>query len=67
INLASKVFASNRKKSLSALPTRNELLALIDLKPDTITRFAKIIRSEPSTFPAISSWNGPTMKHEKQK
>ena len=67
INLASKVFSSNRKKSLSALPTRNELLALIDLRPDAITRFAKIIRSEPSTFPATPSWNSRTTRLEKKK
>lgn len=67
INLANKVLTTNRKKNLSALPTRNELLALIDLRPDAITRFAKIIRSEPSTFPAISSWSGPMTRHEKQK
>jgi hypothetical protein len=67
INLANKVLVANRWKSLSALPTRDELLALIDLRPDAITQFAKIIRSEPSTFPAIPSWNGSTTKYEKQK
>lgn len=67
INLANKFLPPTEKNNLSALPTRNELLALIDLRPDAITRFAKIIRSEPSTFPAISSWSGPTTRHEKQK
>ena len=52
INLANKVLVTNRGKDLSALPTRNELLALIDLRPDALTRLAKIIRSMPSTFPA---------------
>ena len=67
LSLANKVLAANREKSLSAIPTRNELLALIDLGPDAITRLAKIIRSEPSTFPASSSWSGPTVRSEKQK
>lgn len=51
INLANKVLVTDRGKDLSAL-TRNELLALIDLKPNAITRLAKIIRSMPSRFPA---------------
>lgn len=51
INLANKVLVTNRGKDLSALLTRNELLALIDLRPDALTRLAKIIRSMPSTFP----------------
>ena len=67
LNLANKVLAANRRESLSAIPTRNELLALIDLRPDAITRLAKIIRSEPPTFPASSSWSGPTARSEKQK
>lgn len=67
ISLANKVLVANRGKSLSSLPTRDELLALIDLRPDAITRFAKIIRSEPSTFPAIPSWSSSVTRPEKQK
>lgn len=67
LNLTNKVLSTNRETSLSAIPARNELLALIDLRPDAITRLAKIIRSEPSTFPAISSWSGPTARSDKQK
>ncbi len=67
VNLANKVLVTNRGKNLSAIPTRNELLALIDLTPDAITRLAKIIRSEPSTFPANSSWSDQTVRSEKQK
>jgi hypothetical protein len=67
INLANKALVTNRGKNLSALPTRKQLLALIDLGPDAITKLSKIIRSAPSTFPTILSWSDPTIKHEKQK
>jgi hypothetical protein len=67
INLANKVLAANRGESLSSLPTRDELLALIDLRPDAIIQFAKIIRSEPSSFPALPSWSGSVTRPEKQK
>lgn len=59
INLANKAIATNRGKSHSNLPKRDELLALIDLRPDASARLAKIIRSVPSTFPIVPTWIAP--------
>ena len=58
LNLANRVLLANRGKARSTLPTRNQLLALIDLSlgPAAITKIEKIIRTLPPTFPTILSW-----------
>lgn len=66
LNLANKILITNRGKDPSTLPTRNQLLALIDISlgPAAITKIEKILRTLPATFPKISSWNDPLVEYE---
>lgn len=59
INLANKFPLKSHNATDRTIPTREELLTLVDISPDRISLLTKAIRSMPSTFPVVATWTNP--------
>ncbi len=59
LSFLESIAKTGKHSTSTSLPTREEILAVIDSRPEAIVRLAKLLQSAPSSFPAVKTWQEP--------